>query len=125
MSNIKEIGTKLVALCREGKAVEAIESFYDANVVSIESSQYSPDFPRQIESKKAVLEKSKYWEKNTQVHSREINGPFPHGDDKFAVTFKIDATMDGMGRSTLEEVAVYEVKNGKIVKEEFFYEMGK
>jgi hypothetical protein len=33
----------------------------------------------------------------------------------------IDATYKGMGRQKLEEIAVYEVKNGKVVKEQFFY----
>jgi hypothetical protein len=33
----------------------------------------------------------------------------------------MDCTMKGMGRQKLEEIAVYEVKDGKIVKEQFFY----
>jgi hypothetical protein len=33
----------------------------------------------------------------------------------------IDATMKGMGRQVLDEVCVYEVKDGKIVQEQFFY----
>jgi limonene-1,2-epoxide hydrolase len=33
----------------------------------------------------------------------------------------LDATIKGMGRMTLEEVCVYEVKDGKIVVEQFFF----
>jgi hypothetical protein len=33
----------------------------------------------------------------------------------------MDVTMKGMGRMKMDEVAVYEVKNGKIVKEQFFF----
>jgi hypothetical protein len=33
----------------------------------------------------------------------------------------MDVTMKGQGRSKMDEIAVYEVKDGKIVKEQFFY----
>ena len=33
----------------------------------------------------------------------------------------LDATSKSMGRMKMDEIAVYEVKNGKIVKEQFFY----
>jgi hypothetical protein len=32
----------------------------------------------------------------------------------------LDATVKGMGRMTLEEICVYEVKDSKIVFEQFF-----
>lgn len=33
----------------------------------------------------------------------------------------MDVTLKGMGRRQMDEIAVYEVKDGKIVKEQFFY----
>jgi hypothetical protein len=33
----------------------------------------------------------------------------------------MDVTMKGQGRMNMDEIAVYEVKDGKIVKEQFFY----
>jgi len=33
----------------------------------------------------------------------------------------IDVTMKGKPRTKIDEVAVYEVKNGKIVTEQFFF----
>jgi limonene-1,2-epoxide hydrolase len=33
----------------------------------------------------------------------------------------MDVTMKGPGRVQMDEIAVYEVKDGKIVKEQFFY----
>ena len=33
----------------------------------------------------------------------------------------MDVTMKGMGRQKMDELAVYEVKDGKIVKEQFFF----
>jgi len=39
----------------------------------------------------------------------------------FAVAMGMDVTMKGMGRMNMDEIAMYEVKDGKIVKEQFFY----
>jgi hypothetical protein len=33
----------------------------------------------------------------------------------------MDVTMKGRGRMNLEEICVYQVKDGKIVREEFFF----
>jgi hypothetical protein len=37
-----------------------------------------------------------------------------------AMTLSMDVTMKGRGRMKLEEVCVYEVKDGKIASEQFF-----
>jgi ketosteroid isomerase-like protein len=121
MSNPTEIGTKLVALCQQGKNLEAIEQLYAPNVVSVEAAA-APGFDQVVAGKEAVLAKSKFWSENTEVHSAETVGPFPHGDDRFAVIFRIDATMKPTGqRQKLEEIAVYQLKDDKIVREEFYF----
>ena len=43
------------------------------------------------------------------------------GGSHFAVGMGMDVTMKGAGRVNMEEIAVYHVKDGKIVKEQFFY----
>ena len=124
MSNAKEIGTRLVELCRAGKNLEAIQSLYADNVVSVEAAD-SPGFPRQMDGKEAVLGKGKWWSENHEVHSAQVEGPYPHGDDRFAVRFQMDVTSKPMNnaRMQLDEVGVYQVADGKVVREEFFYSM--
>lgn len=39
----------------------------------------------------------------------------------FAVTLGFEAKMKGRDRMNMDEIAVYEVKDGKIVKEQFFF----
>jgi ketosteroid isomerase-like protein len=52
-------------------------------------------------------------------------GPYPHGDDRFAVRFVYDITQKPTGRRVMmDEVAVFTVANGKIVREEFYYKGG-
>ena len=43
------------------------------------------------------------------------------GGNYFSVAMGMDVTMKGAGRMNLDEICVYEVKDGKIIKEEFFY----
>ena len=85
-----------------------------------------PDMPARMEGLPAIKGKNDWWIKNHDVHSGEANGPWPHGD-RFIVHFKYDVTskagpMAGK-RMQMEETALYTVKNGKIVQEEFFYAM--
>lgn len=121
-----EIGTKLVELCRRGENVRAIETLYDPNVISIEAVG-DPSFPQRMEGIAAVKSKNEWWLNNHEVHSAEVHGPFPHGD-RFIIHYKIDVTakdgpMKGK-RMQMDEAGLYTVRNGKIVQEEFFYDMG-
>ena len=123
MANAKEIGTKLAALCREGKAEEAIQTYYADNIVSVESVEMGGS-PRELSGKQAVLGKGRQWEANHEIHSAQVQGPFPHGDNKFALRFDFDVTNKPSGqRMQMEEIGVYEVANGKVVREEFYYDM--
>jgi len=42
-------------------------------------------------------------------------------DNHFAVGREVDITVQGFGRIQINEVMLYEVKNGQIVLEQFFY----
>lgn len=126
MSNTMDVGKKLVELCRQGKAMEAIKTLYSPNIVSIEAMS-SPAMPARMEGLDAIIGKAEWWEKNHEVHSGQAEGPWPHGD-RFIVRFKYDVTaksgpMAGK-RMMLDEAGLYTVKDGKIVQEEFFYHMG-
>lgn len=121
MSNAITVGKQLYALCQQGKALEAINTLYAPNVVSVESVG-NEHMPRQMEGIDAIRGKNEWWYENTEVHSAEMRGPFPHGEDRFAVFFDMDCTNKvSKERSKLQEVGVYTVAGGKIVREEFFY----
>jgi ketosteroid isomerase-like protein len=126
MSHALEVGKKLVELCQQGKFNEAIDQLYSPHVVSIEAFSPPPK-PARVEGIAAVKGKAEWWENNHQVHKAEVAGPWPHGD-RFIVRFTLDVTakagpMAGK-RFTMDEAALYTVKDGKIVHEEFFYNMG-
>ena len=118
---IKEIGRKLVSLCREGRNRDAIDELYADTVVSVEADT-PPGEDRAVEGIEAVRKKNEWWEESHEVHTVQVDGPFTHGDDKFAAVFDIEATyLPDDEKHHLQEVAVYTVANGRIVREEFFY----
>ena len=125
-SDSMKVGKELADLCRQGKAKEAIERFYSPDIVSIEA-ETNGTMPKRIEGIANVRGKTEWWENNHEMHSAEVEGPWPH-DDRFIVRYKFDVTaksgpMAGQ-RMQLDETALYTVKNGKVVQEEFFYNMG-
>ena len=124
MADAKTIGGELVALCKAGKNLEAIEKLYADDVVSVESVD-GGGFPREMAGKEAVIGKGKWWAENHEVHAAEVKGPFPHGEDKFAVVFNFDVTFKPESRRMqMEEIGIYQVDGGKVRREEFFYNMG-
>lgn len=123
MATTKAVADKLVALCREGKNIEAVKTLYAPDVLSVEAAPMQ-DFPREADGFEAVLGKSLWWYENHEVHSGEALGPYLHGDDRFAVFFRMDVTNKPSGmRFEMAEVGVYTVKDGKISREEFYYTM--
>lgn len=116
------VGNKLVELCKSGDNMKAIDSLYSADIESQEAMSM-PGMPDKVRGIDAIKKKNKEWDDNMEVHSMEVEGPFPLGD-RFAVVYKFDATSKRDNkRMKAEEVAVYTVSKGKIVREEFFYKM--
>ncbi len=119
-----EVGQRLCDLCSEGKHLDAIDELYGEDVVSVEAAEADGPMPRTMSGKQAVRGKTEWWGNSHEVHSNSVKGPFPHGDDRFAVLFELDATNKEAGqRFQMTEVAVYTVDDGKITREEFFYAM--
>jgi ketosteroid isomerase-like protein len=117
-----DIATKMVNLCKQGKNHEALSTLFSDDVVSVEAGTM-PGMSRESKGLAAVKAKGEWWMANHDVHSANVTGPWPH-DDKFIVGFQYDVTNKPSGqRMQLDEVGLYTIKNGKIVREEFFYSM--
>jgi hypothetical protein len=68
--------------------------------------------------------KGEWWVGAHEIHLAKCAGPWPHGD-RFIVQFEYDVTVkETKQRMQMNEMGLYTVKNGKVVKEEFFYSMG-
>jgi hypothetical protein len=122
----QETGKQLVDLCRQGKFLDAVNTLYARNVVSIEP-QGGEGMPQKMEGIEAIRGKNQWWIDNHEVHSSAVEGPFVgHRKDQFAVRFALDVTNKPSGqRMQMTEVALYTLnRNGKIKQEEFLYGMG-
>ena len=118
--NALEVGKKLVELCNQGKNVVAMDTLYSVDVVSVENRDMGTG--RESQGLQAILGKGKWWTDNNEVHSAKSEGPYPHGHDRFIVRFTYDTTFKPTGkRNTMDEMGLFTVANGKIVREEFFY----
>jgi ketosteroid isomerase-like protein len=122
MSNTQDVADKLVQFCLKGQYREAMEALYSPDILSVEAGA-PPGQSRETKGIDGVRQKGDWWVQNHQVHSSKVEGPVVAGSH-FAVAFKLDVTFKPQNkRFTLEEIGVYEVANGKIVREEFFYKM--
>ena len=116
--NTQQVADRLVALCKEGKNHEAIHELYAENCNS-----YEPSFNPVPETKglDAIKAKSQHFSSMIQEkHSGFISEPIVQGNH-FTVGMGIDYTGKDNKRTTMNEIAVYEVKEGKIVNERYYY----
>lgn len=115
----QEVANKLVAYMRKGQIFEAQAELYGDDIVCIEpEGNMAPTYTK---GKKAVAEKGKQFASMIeQSHGSSCSDPVI-GGRYFSVGMTIDATIKGMGRQVLNEICVYEVKDGKIVHEQFLY----
>lgn len=119
----EETGKQLVNLCSQGKFLDAVNSLYARNIVSIEPMG-GEGMPAKMEGIEAIRGKNQWWIENHEVHSSKVEGPFVGSrKDQFAVRFELDVTNKPSGqRMQMTEVALYTLnRNGKIKQEEFLY----
>ena len=117
------VAAELVALCRAGRNLDAIERLYARDVRSIEPVG-SEEMPAEVEGIDAVRAKNHAWFDNHEVHGAEVNGPFVGENNQFAVQYSYDITFKPTGQRTGgTEMALYTVEDGRIVQEQFFYQV--
>jgi hypothetical protein len=116
------VAQELVALCRAGRNLEAIDKLYSPKILSIEPVG-TEEMPAEMSGIESVRRKNEWWYENNDVHSAEVAGPFM-GDNQFAVQHTFEATYKPTGhRHRMTEMALYTVKDGKIIREQFFYNL--
>ena len=115
------VAEELVSYCRSGRNIDAINTLYSPDIVSVESMG-NAQMPAETRGLDAIRRKNEWWAANNEVHSSEVDGPFVGEGDKFSVYYKYDITSKPQNkRAIMEEMALYKVKDGKVVREQFFY----
>jgi hypothetical protein len=115
----QEIAARFNELAQEEKWFEIQAEFFAENVKSVDPPG-SP-YMGYAEGKDAVRKKGEDFVKQiTALHSAYTSEPIVTGNH-FAVTREMDITTQQHGRIQINEIMLYEVKNGQIVLEQFFY----
>jgi len=120
-AKLKEIGQAVVEANNNGSVDELLNNFYADDAVSVEAAAVD-DSGREASGLAAIRAKHDWWNSNFEVHQSHAEGPFFHGEDRFSVIFSAETTHKESGqREQMREIAEYTVRDGKIVREEFFY----
>ena len=119
MLSTREIAQRFYALAQSGKWYEIQDELFAQDAVSIEPS--GSEGLSTVKGLNAIREKGRQWEAMVEeVHGGYCNEPEVAGNF-FVCTMGVDLTMKGESRSKLDEIALYEVRDGKIISEQFFY----
>ena len=114
-----DVANKLVELCRLGKIDETLETLFADDAQSIEANEMMG--PKVVTGLDAIKAKSVAFQSGLEeFHGATISDPIVAGNS-FAISWALDATFKDRGRMTIQEICAYQVKDGKIVLEQFFY----
>ncbi len=109
----KELGEALVRDFNRGNM--EMDQKWSPAIESIEGIGMSWSGRKNVDAKNAD------WMKDHAIHGASAEGPYV-GATGFAVKFKMDVEVKATSkRIMMEEVGVYTVSKGKIVREEFMY----
>ncbi len=115
----QEVAARFDEFAQQEKWFEIQDELFADNVRSVEPPN-SPYF-KYAEGKIPVRKKGEDWVKNVEeVHKLYTTHPVV-GGNHFAVGRGVDITVKGFGRVKIDQVMLYEVKDGQIVLEQFFY----
>ncbi len=115
MSNIAALDKKLNDAILGGKAMEAFDELYDDDIVMQENTETEyrgKDFNRKREIE--FFASVEAW------HGGQVLAAAVSNDVSFS-EWEMEVTLKGVGRITMNQVAVRRWKNGKIVHERFYH----
>lgn len=114
----QEVANRFYELMEKGQFDIIYSELYSKEAKSIEPA--GGPF-KNVEGIDAILEKGKQWhEQIEEMHGGYTNAPIVAGN-YFACAMGMDVTVKGQPRMSMDEIALYEVKDGKIVCEQFFF----
>jgi hypothetical protein len=115
----QEVANRFNELAQTGQWDKIQDELFAENAVSIEPPHSQGT--QSAEGLPAIKEKGKQFSTMVEeMYGGYSNEPQVAGNF-FAIAMGMDCKMKGMDRMKMDEIAVYEVKDGKIVKEQFFF----
>ncbi len=111
----EQVAHRMKELCLEGNFLQAQKELYADDARSVEPGNVV------VEGLEKIHEKGGHFAENFDVHGVEVSDPMISGKF-FAMKIIVDVTHKPSGqRFPMDEIAVYEVENGKVIMEQFFF----
>lgn len=119
----QEVANRYYELARQGKWFEIQDELFADDVRSVEpeDAPLRYRYLKSAEGKDNVRRKAEEWVSRVEtLHSMYFSEPVV-GGNHFSMAWGIDADVSGLGRKKIDEIMLYEVRDGQIVLERFFY----
>ena len=115
----QQVANRLVELCRQGKYEQVVRELYSPEIVSIEPEGVPNQIVKGLE---AIAAKGKAFESRIEkVNSSVVTDPIV-AENFFSCGMLMNVNMNGVPMPIdMDEVCVYQVRDGKIIKEQFYY----
>lgn len=114
-ANPEAVGQALVEMFNRAQFEQIEAKFWSPAIESIEG------FGMAWKGRAAVESKNADWMSKNTIRGASAEGPYV-GATGFAVKFRMEVEDKATTKRTImEEVGVYTIKNGKIIREEFMY----
>lgn len=115
----QQVASRFSELAKQEKWFDIQDELFSDDVKSIDPPGSS--YFGYAEGKAAVRKKGEEWVKRIEeFHGAYTTQPVVAGNH-FAVGRGVDITVQGFGRIKLDEIMLYEVRDGQIISEQFFY----
>lgn len=121
MEELVKLGREFVQAMQDRRGIAHVEEIYAEHAESVEAVVPPGRDVRIAKGRGAITAKREDWAATHDIHKLEADGPYVHPPNRFGVRYNAEVTQKATGRRmTLQEIAVYSVEDGKIVREEFF-----
>ncbi|MBC8084213.1 MAG: nuclear transport factor 2 family protein [Hymenobacter sp.] len=116
----QEVADRYYELAQRGQIGQIQDELYSPDAVSIEPENHS-NLPRKVEGLEAMKQKEQqFYQLYDEMHGGECGEPLVSGP-YFACAQSLDVTIKGQPRKNKHQLGVFEVADGKVVVEQFFY----
>lgn len=118
----QEVANRYYQLAQQNELEKIQDELYSPDAVSIEPRNNS-NLPLQVKGLESMRHKEQefYRQMVEEIHGGFCNEPVV-SSYHFACAMGMDVTMKGQARRIKEQIGVFEVSDGKIVSEQFFYD---
>ncbi len=117
----QEVVNRFNELAQAGQFDKIQSELYSEDAISIEPPHAASTGMSNAVGLTAIRKKGEDFNSGVEEMHGGYSTPPVVGGKFFSVGMGMDVTMKGAGRMKMDEIAVYEVKDGKIISEQFFY----